>query len=373
MIKLFYARKKVFALARRKFRFYSELCVSFLKYTLVFIISFVYDMLISSFALIVFSMFVYYFPAYYISELSISFFPYLIVLNLIFLIILFVRFRKFKNRLGGIKKLFVGIFILLHGFVFLIYSREFNSFYNIKLTDNIQWIGWLKMLYANIHKDNNDYTWIRNMIEKQNPDLLMFVEFGENHYNNLKDFLQQRYPYINSTTWSKKFVGSMVFSKYPIENWADDFPQWNWRYAYFQLKLNKKDYYIYLVHTSSPDSNNHYIMRNEQLKSFLDNFRLHQSKHRDNNDNVMIVGDFNVSPWSIFYKRFQNWLWSGFVNLTRQPPILFTWYLLYVPIFWSHIDHVWVNFDLKNLSLKSIKIDWSDHRGLLIKIDKIIN
>jgi hypothetical protein len=53
----------------------------------------------------------------------------------------------------------------------------------------------------------------------------MFVEFGESHYNNLKDFLQKRYPYINSTSWSKKFIGSMVFSKYPIENRADDFPQ----------------------------------------------------------------------------------------------------------------------------------------------------
>jgi len=53
----------------------------------------------------------------------------------------------------------------------------------------------------------------------------MFVEFGEYHYSNLKDFLQERYPYINSTTWSKKFIGSMVFSKYPIENRADDFPQ----------------------------------------------------------------------------------------------------------------------------------------------------
>lgn len=325
-------------------------------------------MLILSFIVIAFSMIVYYYPTYYISELSISFLPYIIVLNLIILVSLFIKFRKFKIKSGSIKKLLIGIFILLHWFIFLIYSREFNQFYNLKLDDTISSSTWLTMLYANIHKNNYDYTWIKNLIEKENPDLLMFVEFGESHYNNLKDFLQKRYPYINSTSWSKKFIWSMVFSKYPIENRADDFPQWNRRYAYFQVKLDKSDYYIYLVHTSSPDSYSHYTMRNEQLKLFLDNFKLHQKQHRDNNDNVMIVWDFNISPWSIFYENFQNGLWSGLVNLTRKSPILFSRYLFPLPIFWSHIDHVWVNLDVRELYLKSIKVNWSDHRGLLIKI-----
>lgn len=325
-------------------------------------------MLILSFVVISFSMLVYYLPTYYVSELSISFLPYSIVLNLLFLIVLFLKFRKFKLKPWSIKKLFTGIFILLHWFVFLIYSKEFNQFYNLKLDKPIWSNSWLTMLYANIHKNNDDYTWIKHLIEKENPDLLMFVEFGENHYKNLKDFLQKRYPYINSTTWSKKFIGSMVFSKYPIENRADDFPQWNRRYAYFQLKLDKKDYYIYLVHTSSPDTYNHYLMRNEQLKVFVDNFILHQNKHRNNHDNVMIIGDFNISPWSIFYKNFQDWLWSGFINLSKKSPILFSRYLYGLPIFWSHIDHAWINFDVKKSYLKSVKINWSDHRGLLINI-----
>ncbi|MEI7558588.1 MAG: endonuclease/exonuclease/phosphatase family protein [bacterium] len=83
----------------------------------------------------------------------------------------------------------------------------------------------MTILFANIHKDNISYDAIRNLISKTNPDMLMFVEFTDHHYDNLKDFLQSSYPYTNTTTWSKKFVGSMVFSKYPIINRADDFPQ----------------------------------------------------------------------------------------------------------------------------------------------------
>ncbi|MBU0626817.1 hypothetical protein KKG31_03405 [Patescibacteria group bacterium] len=81
------------------------------------------------------------------------------------------------------------------------------------------------MLYGNIHKDNTNYTAIQSMIEQADPDVVLFVEFSDNHYANLKDFLQKNYPYINSTTRSEKFIGSMVFSKYPIENRADDFEQ----------------------------------------------------------------------------------------------------------------------------------------------------
>ena len=325
-------------------------------------------MLILSFVVAIFSWFVYYYPAYYISELSISFLPYLIILNLFFWIILFIKFRKLKTDLRSYKKLWIGILILLHWFIFSIFSKEFNNFYNLKLDENISSSSWFTMLYANIHKDNKDYTWIKKLIEEENPDLLMFVEFGENHYNNLKDFLKERYPYINSTTWSKKFIWSMVFSKYPIENRADDFPQSSRRYAYFQLKMNKKDYYIYLAHTSSPDSYDHYLMRNEQLKIFLNNLEFQQKNHRDNHDNVMIVWDFNISPWSIFYKKFQDWLWSGFLDVTKKSPGLFSWYLFNLPILWSHIDHIWINFDVKNIYLKSVKIDWSDHRGLLINM-----
>ena len=81
------------------------------------------------------------------------------------------------------------------------------------------------MLFANIHKDNTEYAAIEKTITDSNPDVIMFVEFSDHHYINLKDFLQTNYPYTNTTTWSKKFVGNIVFSKYPLNNKADDFPQ----------------------------------------------------------------------------------------------------------------------------------------------------
>jgi hypothetical protein len=80
-------------------------------------------------------------------------------------------------------------------------------------------------LYANIYKDNTDYTGIITTIEHEKPDLILFVEFAAHHYTHLKPYLEVKYPYTNSTSRSKTFVGNTVFSTRPLDNWADDFPQ----------------------------------------------------------------------------------------------------------------------------------------------------
>lgn len=252
--------------------------------------------------ILLFHTFIYFFPKYYFSELAISFLPYRIPIFLLGAVFSFMKLRKqLKNkpRKASIRSaILVGLCIF-----FVMYSNKFNTFYHPLPSSETE--SGIKILYANIHKNNTDYTGIKETIKTANPDMILFVEFSENHYNHLKDFLQKDYPYINSTTRSQKFIGSMVFSKYKIENRADDFPQGRRRYAYFSIKPGDQKYYIYLVHTSSPDSYEHFIMRNNQLITFTQDFQIHAQKHRQENDKVIVIGDFNVSPRSLFYQNFQ--------------------------------------------------------------------
>ncbi len=126
-------------------------------------------------------------------------------------------------------------------------------------------------------KNNTKHIEVQEMIQSFDPDVLMFVEFGDNHYLPLKSFLQEHYPYTNNVSRSKSFLGSMVFSKYPIDNKADEFPQLAWRYGYFTISYQDADIYVYLVHTSSPNRYNHFTMRNEQLITFTEDFLLHDT------------------------------------------------------------------------------------------------
>lgn len=88
----------------------------------------------------------------------------------------------------------------------------------------------IKVLFSNIYKGNYDFEGIKNTILTEQPDVVMFVEFGEKHKEALQDFFDEHYPYMNTTVGSKIFIGRVVFSKYPITNLADDFPQSSWRY-----------------------------------------------------------------------------------------------------------------------------------------------
>lgn len=325
------------------------------------------------FVFVLILLFPLFFPGYYISELLISFLPYIVAITGVFVLMTFVYFKKTMKpgyRLL-VYRYFRGVSFLVFCFFFFWYSRQFNQFYIqepfVQVTTWTTLSSWnLTILYANIHKDNIDYEGIKKTISDNNPDMLMFVEFADHHYDHLKEFLTTTYPYTNNTTRSKKFVGSMVFSKYPLVNKADDFPQWMWRYGYFSLSYNHRNIYFYLVHTSSPDSYAHFLMRNEQLTTFVQNFRTHESdvKHPD----IVAVGDFNITPWSFYYSILSQAFSGELVNVTKRFPFLLTRRLKFFPMFKAHIDHLWTSSWLHVQNLKILTLPGSDHKAFLFTL-----
>lgn len=324
-------------------------------------------LIVSWYIFLLLGFFSYIFPQYYFSELFLSFLPYHLFLLFLWLIIFLVLFRRQLNQQRiseiHIRKSLLWWLLLLFWLLFLLFSRKFNNFYRFPVEGiKTEMTWWVKILYGNIYKNNINYTWISHLIEKENPDLILFVEFADQHYENIKDILDSKYPYSNSTIWSQKYVGNMVFSKYRINNRADDFPQWARRYGYFSIDYDQNPLYFYLVHMSSPSNVGYFHMRNNQISTFFKDFDLHKEVHRERNDKVIVIWDFNTSPWSYFYWNFAHWFSWEFINITRSFPILFTWTNLSLPIFWAHIDHVFVNklVNIKNLHL--VDLPGSDHR-----------
>gem|GEM_PF-1564834 len=72
-----------------------------------------------------------FFPGYYVTELFISFLPYITAIAGIFVIITFVNFRR-KMKSGycfPIHRYFRGISFLVFCILFFWYSKQFNRFY----------------------------------------------------------------------------------------------------------------------------------------------------------------------------------------------------------------------------------------------------
>lgn len=166
------------------------------------------------------------FPGYYLSELMISFLPYLTAFAGGLLVVSFVYTNKMlRSRHQENYRRYWGLVFLLFCVVFFLYSKQFNAFYSTDRLPRDSDTPSLTVLFANMYKNNRSYIPIQDMILKYDPDILMFVEFAPHHYEQLKDFLKTHYPYTNNINRSTTFVGSMVFSKYPIHNKAQEFPQ----------------------------------------------------------------------------------------------------------------------------------------------------
>ncbi|MDO4713395.1 MAG: hypothetical protein Q4B28_01765 [bacterium] len=92
-----------------------------------------------------------------------------------------------------------------------------------------------------------------------------------------------------------------------------------------------------------------------------------------------MLGDFNVSPWSQFYKAFEQKLDGKLINSTRAFPIFMSWDLskllriadiAELPSFLrSHIDHSFVSPELKISELRAIQFAGSDHTGLVFVME----
>ena len=145
-----------------------------------------------------------------------------------------------------------------------IFLWKFHSFYgHYQLSENAA--GNLKVLFSNIYKDNLGYDELSGTIARENPDVIMFVEFED-----------QNFAYIEYLPWST----SIVASKYPLNLLPTSVKGKKWRYHYFQIQKENQNYLAYLVHTSSPTSQRHFLNRNKQLKIIANDFLTMHSESR---------------------------------------------------------------------------------------------
>ena len=316
---------------------------------------------ILTFFVFVLLFFTYLFPGFYFSELVLSFLPYIVL----FTILTFAtQFVLLKNKKVWIYAKFSPLFILLFGLLFFLYSKDYTNFYNWDWFDQQEWTG-INVLYSNILYKNHNYTGILDWINKYDADVVLMVEFTDEHYQNMKENLHDKYPYSARTSWSQKYFWNVVFSKYPIDNLTDNVDQWTWRYSHFNLKQDDKNYYFYLVHTSSPAAYKFFTMRNKQFNILMNDFEKHDLEQSQNN-HVMVLWDFNVSPWSIYYKKLEA-VMSGFKNMTKNFRILFTWRIKSLPFIISHIDHIFIDDDSVVSNITKLNTPGSDHRWFFIE------
>lgn len=310
------------------------------------------------------SFFVFFYSNTYFSEIILSFSPYILLLNLIF--ILFFLFFFVTKKIYR-KNLLIFNFVLLLLSTYLFWMK-YASFYTtneqlLNTTENV------KVFYSNIYYKNTAFDELESQIYQYDADVVMLVEFSKDHYAKLFEKLKEKYPYSTINSWSPIHAGDIVLSKYPLLNLASQVNEWKWRYSYFSFRKDQIPYYFYLVHTSAPVSLENYEMRNNQLSLLGHDFANHTLSRNGDNSHVVMVWDFNLSPWSFYYDSFSSKI-SDLNNVSSAFWFRNSWCLSYFPILCSHIDHVFVwNWTMVS-SFENIAIAGSDHNWYFFTLNE---
>lgn len=308
----------------------------------------------------------YFFRESFISELAISFLPYIIwfcILATIIEIYLIIHESKRRRKHKWIKIFLTTLVTILTIWIWTLYSSEFFWFYNqndesIRLKENKKWI---KVFYANIYYKNVDYKSLQEKIIEENPDIVVLVEFSDEHEDEMKDFFKENYPYINRNSRSTMLAWDAVFSKIPLEIITETHKvePWARNYSYMKILNDENEDWIdlYVIHTSAPVSQKNFEMRNEQIGKLLSDFL----KYHKSWTPTMIIWDFNLSPWSYYYKQFTKHI--NMLNaLSFQSPN-YTRSLYQQWVFRSHIDQLFISPEIKISPITIENLSWSDHRS----------
>lgn len=217
----------------------------------------------------------------------------------------------------------------------------------------------IKILSLNFHYKNHNFNEFSVLIEKENPDLFIIHEAGEQWKEGLQRFVSD-YPYYYLTK-DTGIHGTFMASKVP--GTFLEIPLGSIFALEFNLEQSKSidGLTVLGVHPFAPLSKLEAEQRNAQLKALT----TYAQGKTQRNENLVVMGDFNASPWSPYVQDFLQE--SGLVDTRLGHGILPTWHahnaLLKLPI-----DLAFLTSELNILNFSVGPSVHSDHKPIVLEL-----
>ena len=220
--------------------------------------------------------------------------------------------------------------------------------------------GGLRVMTYNVWIYNENYSAVQDVIQKEDPDILLLTEISSQAMPILKDRLE--YPYSYRTTGGN----NALFSRYPILEATSDLlgvsAEGRTYNLVARLDIEGQPVTLIGIHPPIPALPKYFHVRNQQLDALAQYVQ-------PLNGNVIVLGDFNATPWSPYLRGFEKS--AKLENAGRGQGIYATWHyhsrlpksFLKVPI--DHIEtrgyksvHTWVG-----------NAGGSDHRPIITVLE----
>jgi endonuclease/exonuclease/phosphatase (EEP) superfamily protein YafD len=193
-------------------------------------------------------------------------------------------------------------------------------------------------------------------IQTNDPDIIGFLEYTPHWQQQLKS-ITTLYPYKVEHPIKGGF-GIGLFSKYPLNNETIQFfGETSVMSIYSEIKLHDKIIPLIVSHPPPPAGKNRAAMRNSQLLNIAHTLK--------NKENAIFMGDFNLTPWSYYFKEILNI--SQLKDSRKGFGLQATW-PSFMPLLFIPIDHFLYKGDITILQRNIGSSVGSDHFPVFVKI-----
>lgn len=208
----------------------------------------------------------------------------------------------------------------------------------------------LKILLANVHAENRNYSALVSLAEKEMPHIVILQEVNSDWMKGITQ-LGNDFPYVISKP-REDYFGIAMFSRIPFRKADIVFPGKAGMPAIIaDMEFRGKMFSVLGVHVFPPASELLFELRNEQLDRVSDIVTGRPYP-------VIVAGDLNITMWSSYYKKMVTS--AGLKNARQGFGILPSWPVM-IPFMMIPIDHVLCSSGFDVIDIRTSEKTGSDH------------
>lgn len=215
----------------------------------------------------------------------------------------------------------------------------------------------LRLLHANVLSRNTQYERLLDLIEVEQPDVIVLQEISPAWAAALQS-LQQAYPHTQIEARDGNF-GIALLSRFPLTSIdVIESPPLLYPTIVADVAIGERSLHLVTAHPMIPLGGEFFAARNTQFKSLPELLG-------SNSDAKLLVGDLNASMWDVHYRSLEQA--SGLRNARAGFGIIPTW-PTYMPFAMIPIDHVLVSDAISVKEIRSGSRIGSDHLPLVVTV-----
>jgi endonuclease/exonuclease/phosphatase (EEP) superfamily protein YafD len=214
-----------------------------------------------------------------------------------------------------------------------------------------------RVLLSNVHYSNHDYAAVRQLIEREQPDLIILQE-AIAHWQQAMKWLEADYPYKRVSV-DGAGLETACYSRFSFEDTNASPEQIAEIYGIAaRLKTQAWQLSFVTIHPAVPTHSRGFPARNEQLA-------LTAQLLKQMPESKMLIGDLNCSLWSPYFSRLVS---DSGLKVARQGfGVVPTW-PTFLPPMMIPIDHCLVSPDILVTDCRRGESIGSDHRPLIVDL-----